>query len=586
METILLYPLKVIICSAILFMYYWIALRNKRFHYYNRFYLLFAFVASLLLPFLKLNWFYIPVENNNAAHWLQGIIISANDTQQGFTEKYLNVETISISLFIFLSLAFLIIFLRRIVKIYSIKKNYSVQKMGDIDFINTQIQQAPFSFLNMLFWRNDISLDSQAGQQIFKHELSHIKEKHTWDKLFVQSINCFYWYNPFFYFMKKELFLVHEFIADERSVGDEGTAAFAEMLLQANFYPNIFSPAQSFFYSPIKRRIIMLTTSKNPRYSYLRRLLALPLLATIVLLFAFYTNKNDDTAKTSAKEKTAVATLTDTIPVYGTYQGKKVYGVKVLTAQNQVELKFQDNTTKILSMEEAKKLDIQVPPPPPPPSNLNNITITADTIHFDGDSKSTVTLDNKIEAKGDFHPLYVLNGKIISEEEMKNSTLHISSINVIKGDAATDKYGDKGKNGVIEINAVNESVNAALSAETVTNGDDNEDYYKEFTKAQIEPKFPGGQQAWIKYLQRNLRAEVPYMAHAPNGTYTVVVSFLVDKEGTISEVKAENDPGYGTAEEAVRVIKAGPRWTPAVQNGRNVIYRQKQPFTFLVVNNK
>ncbi len=367
MEAIFLYPLKVIICSAILIMYYWFALRNKRFHYYNRFYLLFAFVASLLLPILKLNWFYIPVENNNAAHWLQGIIISANDTQQGFAEKYLNVETISISLFILLSLTFLIIFLLRIVKIYSIKKNYSVQKMGDIDFINTEIQQAPFSFLNMLFWRNDISLNSQAGQQIFKHELSHINEKHTWDKLFVQSINCFYWYNPFFYLMQKELFIVHEFIADERSVGDEGTAAFAEMLLQANFYPNIFSPAQSFFYSPIKRRIIMLTTSKKPRYSYLRRLLALPLLATIVLLFAFYTNKNDDTAKTSAKVKTTNATLSDTIPVYGTYQGKKVYGVKVLTAQNQVELRFQDNTTKILSMEEAKKLDIQIPPPPPPP---------------------------------------------------------------------------------------------------------------------------------------------------------------------------------------------------------------------------
>lgn len=582
MEAIFLYPLKVITCSAIFFMYYWIALRNKRFHYYNRFYLLFAFVASLLLPILKLNWFYIPVENNNAAHWLQGITISANDTQQGFAAKYLNVETISISLFILLSLTFLIIFLLRIVKIYSIKKNYSVQKMGDIDFINTQISQAPFSFLNMLFWRNDISLNSQAGQQIFKHELSHINEKHTWDKLFVQSINCFYWYNPFFYFMKKELFLVHEFIADERSVGDEGTAAFAEMLLQANFYPNIFSPAQSFFYSPIKRRIIMLTTSKNPRYSYLRRLLTLPLLATIVLLFAFYTNKNDDTAKTSAKEKATVLPITDTIPVYGTYQGKKVYGVKVITAKNQVELRFQDNTTKILSMEEAKKLDIQIPPPPPPPSNLNNITITADTIHFDGDSKSTVTLDNKIEAKGDFHPLYVLNGKIISEEEMKNSTLHISSINVIKGDAATDKYGDNGKNGVIEINGVNESVNAALSAETIKNGEDNDQYDKVFTEAQIEAKFPGGKDAWIKYLQRNLNASITAQNHAPDGTYTVVVSFLVDKEGNISEVKALNDPGYGTADEAVRVIKSGPRWVPAVQNGQSVIYRQKQNISFMV----
>jgi len=56
----------------------------------------------------------------------------------------------------------------------------------------------------------------------------------------------------------------------------------------------------------------------------------------------------------------------------------------------------------------------------------------------------------------------------------------------------------------------------------------------------------------------------------------------VDKEGNISEVKAENDPGYGTAGEAVRVISRGPKWVPAVQNGRNVIYRQKQAITFKV----
>jgi len=56
----------------------------------------------------------------------------------------------------------------------------------------------------------------------------------------------------------------------------------------------------------------------------------------------------------------------------------------------------------------------------------------------------------------------------------------------------------------------------------------------------------------------------------------------VDKTGGISEVKAENDPGYGTKDEAVRVIKRGPNWKPAVQNGRNVIYRHKQSITFMV----
>ena len=69
---------------------------------------------------------------------------------------------------------------------------------------------------------------------------------------------------------------------------------------------------------------------------------------------------------------------------------------------------------------------------------------------------------------------------------------------------------------------------------------------------------------------------------APVGVYTGTVTFIVDMEGKVSDVKAENDPGYGTKDEAVRVIRKGPNWTPANQNGRPVVYRHKQMITFKV----
>lgn len=109
-----------------------------------------------------------------------------------------------------------------------------------------------------------------------------------------------------------------------------------------------------------------------------------------------------------------------------------------------------------------------------------------------------------------------------------------------------------------------------------------EDYDKEFKTVQREAKFPGGTQAWVRFLERNLDSNVPNDNNAPPGSYTVIVSFLVDKNGNISEVKSENDPGYGTAQEAIRVIRRGPKWEPAEQNGRNVIYRQRQSITFRV----
>ncbi len=109
-----------------------------------------------------------------------------------------------------------------------------------------------------------------------------------------------------------------------------------------------------------------------------------------------------------------------------------------------------------------------------------------------------------------------------------------------------------------------------------------EDYDKVFTVVQIPAEFPGGTTAWSRYLERNLNRDIPVENGAPPGRYTVVVAFTVSKTGAISDVTAENDPGYGTKAEAMRVITKGPSWKPAVQNGRNVIYRHKQAVTFVV----
>lgn len=108
------------------------------------------------------------------------------------------------------------------------------------------------------------------------------------------------------------------------------------------------------------------------------------------------------------------------------------------------------------------------------------------------------------------------------------------------------------------------------------------DYDLEFKTVQIQARFPGDIAEWTKFLQKNLNSDLPVQNGAPAGVYTVIVSFVVDKTGMISEVQAENDPGYGTKDEAMRAIRKGPNWIPAEQNGRKVIYRQKQSISFRV----
>ena len=109
-----------------------------------------------------------------------------------------------------------------------------------------------------------------------------------------------------------------------------------------------------------------------------------------------------------------------------------------------------------------------------------------------------------------------------------------------------------------------------------------DDENKIFEKVEVEAAFPGGEGAWKKFLERNLRADVATENGAPAGSYTVWVQFVVDKEGNVSDVKALTNHGYGMEDEAVRVIKKGPQWKPAIQNGRQVKAYRKQPITFQI----
>ena len=109
-----------------------------------------------------------------------------------------------------------------------------------------------------------------------------------------------------------------------------------------------------------------------------------------------------------------------------------------------------------------------------------------------------------------------------------------------------------------------------------------DDEGKIFTKVEVEAGFPGGDAAWRNYLQKNLNTEVPSDNGAGEGTYTVIVKFVVSKDGSLSQIECETDPGFGVCQEAIRVIKRTKNWTPAIQNGRNVNAYRRQPITFLV----
>lgn len=96
---------------------------------------------------------------------------------------------------------------------------------------------------------------------------------------------------------------------------------------------------------------------------------------------------------------------------------------------------------------------------------------------------------------------------------------------------------------------------------------------------EIQAKFDGN---WEKFLTQNLNGDVPVNNNAAPGRYQVMIQFVVDVDGTVSDIKPLTNVGYGMEQEAVRVLRKAKKWTPAIQAGRQVKAYRKQPITFLV----
>ena len=680
-QSVLLYLLKTILVSGIFWAYYWIALRDKKFHYYNRFFLLSSSVLSLVIPLLNLDWFTMEeptlIYRSNE---LMQFVLPTTTNHNGVILDWADYVLITTGL---ITIALLGLLLLHIFKIQFLKNRSEVTKMDGFDFINTNEENAPFSFLNNLFWKQTISLKEEGGQQIFKHEITHIQQKHTWDRIYCQIIASLFWMNPFNWIVQKELVAIHEFIADEEAVGNSNVADFAKMLLQTHYGNHFLNPSHSFFYSSIKRRLAMLTQTSNPKYSYLRRVMVLPVLIITISLVSIklHAREKIETKVESIKKQivslisdttkpTIISIKADTIdqktkPAYFvegvriTEQEMKsiaadnIKSINVLKGESAIKKYAKDGKNGVVEiiLKDIQRKD-QLPN-----KEWSNINANQNQI------KSLEMANGvKIEFKGKLNidtavgdkktPLYILDGVPLktSIELSKLNPEEFESVSVLKNPSSISLYGNEGKNGVIlittkkgsKVNLQNKSDENKVSGFSAKEGLNGDVYYKKiegvkvneyetkagmnsnlqnkledvtvigydgkedkaevvtvfnvpkiqknidplknndpiFYTAQKPAEFPGGSAGWSKYLMNNLNRDLLYKNKAVPGKYTVKLNFVVNRNGDVTNVIAENNPGYGSASEAIRVIENGPKWIPAEQNGKKVNYLMKQVIVF------
>ena len=709
-QTVLLYLLKTILISGLFVAYYWMALRDKKFHYYNRFYLLSASVISLMAPLLNFDWFSVEESVLYGSPLLYGsgnLMRSVLPTTTGYNGIHLDWADYVLIAACIITISLVGLLIMYITKIQLLKRKWEVTKMEGFDFINTNEDNAPFSFLNNLFWKQSISLQEEGGQQIFKHEITHIQQKHTWDRIYCQLVSSLFWMNPFNWIIQKELIAIHEFIADEEAVGNSNVAAFAKMLLQTHYGNHFLNPTHSFFYSSIKRRLAMLTKSNNTKYSYLRRVMVLPVLIAAVCIVSIKVHASErienkveeiknnisllmsDTTKPKSENKLltppppppALSLETPNYYINGVkiaegapppppltnpsyyLDGVKInekemkaisiYGIasiNVLKGGKAIKKYPEDGKNGVVEIiSKDKQRNEQTPN-----KELNNIIFQENT-GLDLTEVRSLVLANgvKVDLKGadgkneiTNTPLYVLNGvpiKSLNDISPKD----IETINVLKSPSSIALYGDAGKNGVILITTTKglgnvyvqnkmqevtvtgygtilgipsiqnirkpnhldairaEQVNktnlqnkvddlAVISYSNVDTGEVSTVFVAPKIQKNADPKknnepifyttqkpaeSPAG---WSNYLMNNLDRDLPYRNKAVPGKYTVRLSFVVNQNGDVENVIAENDPGYGTAKEAVRVIQNGPKWIPAEQEGKKVNFLVKQTIVFNV----
>ncbi|MDQ1096441.1 MULTISPECIES: M56 family metallopeptidase [Chryseobacterium] len=303
MEAVSLYFIKMIVCSGVTFLYYRLSLKDKTFHHYNRFYLLSATVLSILLPFIKVDDFTVEVSND--LYLMMDRISNFN------TAKTINNDDIyfriAFSVLGLVSLCFSVRLLYGILKIRQFKKTFPKESKKGISFYHTNLTEAPFSYFRSLFWKDTIVLNSEVGRQILKHEMVHIEQKHSYDKIFMEMITSLLWFNPFFHIIKKELSLIHEYLADKKAVKQSDTKAFAQMLLASHFSGTQWPAASPFLSSNLKKRLKMLQKPKT-KFGYAHRILALPVVFTVA--FAYLVNaKNQEIKATNKEIEKAVAQI-------------------------------------------------------------------------------------------------------------------------------------------------------------------------------------------------------------------------------------------------------------------------------------
>ena len=291
MGVFFIYILKSSVCLVLFYLFFRLLLSKETFHRFNRMALLGVLFFSLLIPCIEVTTRH-QVEVQQAVLSIEQLLLMAElevtPANVGAVQETSAISWVQIVLLVYLA-GILFLACRNIYSLICLfrlvhsGKHEKLEKGVTLVVHNQEI--APFSWMKyIVISRKDLE---ENGREILIHEMAHIHHRHSVDLLVADICIFFQWFNPGAWLLKQELQNIHEYEADE-TVINEGVNAkeYQLLLIKKAVGTRLYSMANSFNHSKLKKRITMMLKEKSNPWARLKYLYVLPLAAIAVTAFA------------------------------------------------------------------------------------------------------------------------------------------------------------------------------------------------------------------------------------------------------------------------------------------------------------
>ena len=296
----IVYIIKMTACALLLYAIYALLFEKENMHRFKRIYLLGSLVFSMIAPFVALPvnilqtpenmLFYAGWENGTVTETRQSLVAETTVQNQETSPQAasINYFLALLSVYAFVSLILLLRLLRNGFQMITLGRKYACvdYRCAKIALMNEKI--VPHSFGRYIFINREDYDSGRIPDEILLHEWAHVRQRHTYDIVFIELLIAFGWFNPVFYLFRNKIRQNHEFLADDAVVGKniEHVPIYQKILINHIPQKINLNYISNFNFLITKKRIVMMTKEKSKKRAWCRSLALIPVLSVAICAFS------------------------------------------------------------------------------------------------------------------------------------------------------------------------------------------------------------------------------------------------------------------------------------------------------------